>query len=101
MLHTHKLKGDLAGSWACIVDFEYRIVFEFINDPETEEDMLLLEAVGTHEESLLKEKYTTLEDSIEHDVFVRIPPKKRYIVEVDIKSIRKAEPNIVEPNFEC
>lgn len=50
LLHTHKLKGDLAGSWACTVDFEYRIVFEFINDPETKEDMLLLEAVGTHEE---------------------------------------------------
>ncbi len=50
LLHTHKLKGDLAGSWACTVDFEYRIVFEFINDPETGEEMLLLEAVGTHEE---------------------------------------------------
>lgn len=49
----------------------------------------------------MKEKYMTIEDSIEHDIFVRIPPKKRYIVEVDIKRIRKAEPNIVEPDFEC
>jgi mRNA interferase YafQ len=30
LLHTHKLKGDLSGSWACTVDFEYRIIFEFI-----------------------------------------------------------------------
>ena len=49
-LHTHKLKGDLAGSWACTVDFEYRIVFEFVRDPETDEEIILLEAVGTHDE---------------------------------------------------
>jgi addiction module RelE/StbE family toxin len=49
-LHTHKLKGDLTGSWACTVDFEYRIVFEFVRDSETEEEIILLEAVGTHDE---------------------------------------------------
>ena len=49
-LHTHKLKGDLAGSWACTVDFEYRIVFEFVRDPETQDEVILLEAVGTHDE---------------------------------------------------
>jgi mRNA-degrading endonuclease YafQ of YafQ-DinJ toxin-antitoxin module len=40
----------LAGSWACTVDFEYRIVFEFVLDPKTQEDIILLEAVGTHNE---------------------------------------------------
>jgi len=40
----------LAGSWACTVDFEYRIIFEFIRDPESQEEMILLEAVGTHHE---------------------------------------------------
>jgi len=49
-LHTHKLKGDLAGSWACTVDFEYRIVFEFVRDPETDDEIILLESVGTHDE---------------------------------------------------
>ncbi len=49
----------------------------------------------------LNEANTTLEDSIEHDIFVWIPPKRSYIVEVDVKSIRKAEPNVVEPNFKC
>ena len=48
--YTHKLKRDLAGSWACTVDFEYRIVFEFIRDPETDDEIILLEAVGTHDE---------------------------------------------------
>ncbi len=50
LLHTHKLRGDLAGSWACTVDFEYRIVFEFVRDPESQEEMILLEAVGMHDE---------------------------------------------------
>jgi mRNA-degrading endonuclease YafQ of YafQ-DinJ toxin-antitoxin module len=45
-----KLKGDLAGSWACTVDFEYRIVFEFVQDLKTQEEMILLETVGTHDE---------------------------------------------------
>jgi mRNA-degrading endonuclease YafQ of YafQ-DinJ toxin-antitoxin module len=36
-LNTHKLKGGLAGSWAFTVDFEYRIVFEFVRDAESQE----------------------------------------------------------------
>lgn len=50
MLHTHKLKGDLAGRMACTVDYEYRIVFEFVSDPETGDEAILLDAVGTHHE---------------------------------------------------
>jgi addiction module RelE/StbE family toxin len=49
-LHTHKLKGDLAGSWACTVDFEYRIVFEFVKEAESLDEIILLETVGTHED---------------------------------------------------
>ena len=32
-LHSHKLKGELAGAWACPVDFDNRILFEFVTDP--------------------------------------------------------------------
>jgi hypothetical protein len=49
----------------------------------------------------LNEANMTLEDSSEHDIFVRLPPKKSYIVKVDVISRRKAEPNVVEPNFKC
>jgi addiction module RelE/StbE family toxin len=49
-LHTHKLKGHLAGSWACTVDFEYRIVFEFVRDSKTQGEIIMLEAIGTHDE---------------------------------------------------
>ena len=50
LLHTHKLNGDLAGSWACTVDFEYRIVFEFVPDAKAQEEVILHEAVGAHNE---------------------------------------------------
>jgi hypothetical protein len=40
---------------------------------------------------------TNLEDSIEYDVLVRMPPKKRYFVEIDVREITKAKPNFVLP----
>lgn len=49
-LHSHKLKGDLAGTWACTVDFDNRILFEFVSDPASAEDAILLLAMGTHDE---------------------------------------------------
>jgi hypothetical protein len=38
-----------------------------------------------------------LDDSIEYDVVVRMPPKKRYFVEIDVREITKAKPNFVLP----
>jgi addiction module RelE/StbE family toxin len=47
-LETHKLKGALAGTWACSVGYDLRIVFEFIeNKPE---DNISLIDIGTHDE---------------------------------------------------
>ena len=47
-LKTHKLKGDLEGSWACSVSYDLRIVFEFVQYEGTE--AILLETVGTHDQ---------------------------------------------------
>ena len=47
-LKTHKLKGKLAGSWACSAGFDLRIVFKFVEDEGKE--AILLETIGTHEE---------------------------------------------------
>jgi len=49
-LHSHKLKGDLAGTWACTVDFDNRILFEFVDDPTSAQDAIHLLALGTHDE---------------------------------------------------
>jgi len=47
-LRTHKLKGKLAGSWACSVRYDLRIVFSFVEHEGAE--AILLETIGTHEE---------------------------------------------------
>lgn len=47
-LKTHKLKGDLADSWACSAGYDLRIVFAFVQHDEAE--AILLQTVGTHDE---------------------------------------------------
>jgi mRNA-degrading endonuclease YafQ of YafQ-DinJ toxin-antitoxin module len=44
------LKGELAGTWACTVDYDNRILFEFVEDPESEEDAVHLLTLGIHDE---------------------------------------------------
>ena len=48
-LKTHKLKGDLAGSWSCTVGYDLRVVFEFVQHQGGE--AVLLHAVATHDEA--------------------------------------------------
>ena len=47
-LKTHKLKGDLQGSWACSFGHDLRIVFEFVTHEDNE--AILLQSLGTHDE---------------------------------------------------
>jgi addiction module RelE/StbE family toxin len=49
-LATHKLKGKLAGSWACSAGYDLRILFEFVKQPTGQEDAILLLEIGTHDE---------------------------------------------------
>ena len=47
-LKTHKLKGELAGSWACSAGYDLRIVFEFVKHEGAE--AILLQTLGSHDE---------------------------------------------------
>jgi addiction module RelE/StbE family toxin len=49
-LRTHKLTGDLSGVWSCSVDYKLRILFEFVENPETKEEAILLLNLGSHDE---------------------------------------------------
>ncbi len=49
-LETHKLKGKLSGSWACSVEYDLRIIFDFIKNEKQQEDDIFLIGIGTHEE---------------------------------------------------
>ncbi len=47
-LKTHKLKGNFDGVWACSVEYDLRVLFEFVTQ-ENNEAILLL-TVGSHDE---------------------------------------------------
>lgn len=47
-LASHKLKGDLAGLWACSAGYDLRIVFEIVKHDGKE--VVLLVSAGTHDE---------------------------------------------------
>ncbi|TAL01524.1 MAG: type II toxin-antitoxin system mRNA interferase toxin, RelE/StbE family [Verrucomicrobia bacterium] len=47
-LKTHKLKGKLAGSWACSGGYDLRVIFQFVKHKGA--DAVLLEGIGTHDE---------------------------------------------------
>ena len=48
VLKTHKLKGELAGSWACSAGYDLRLIFEFVQHDGVE--AILLQNIGTHDE---------------------------------------------------
>ena len=50
LLRTHKLKGQLLGAWSCTVEYDCRIVFNFVQNPESGEEEILLIDIGTHDE---------------------------------------------------
>ncbi len=49
-LRTDKLKGNLSNIWSCSIDYSYRILFEFIENPEEKEEAILLLNLGSHDE---------------------------------------------------
>ena len=53
-LKTHKLKGDLNDFWACSINYNLRIIFQFVQaidkDSGKTVESIMLAAVGTHED---------------------------------------------------
>jgi mRNA interferase YafQ len=47
-LRSHKLSGELAGSWACSAGYDLRIIFSFVQHEQAE--AILLETIGMHDE---------------------------------------------------
>lgn len=47
-LKTHKLKGELQGSWACSAGYDPRIIFKFVEIDGKE--AILPAEIGTHDE---------------------------------------------------
>ena len=47
-LKTHKLKGNLKNCWAFSAGYDLRLVFEIVRHEN--EDVILLQTIGTHDE---------------------------------------------------
>jgi addiction module RelE/StbE family toxin len=47
-LKTHKLTGELSGSWACSAGHDLRIIFSL--EKKEDVDVILLNTIGTHDE---------------------------------------------------
>lgn len=50
ILSTHKLTGKLQGLYACSCGYDCRIVFSLEQDKETQDDVILLLDIGSHDE---------------------------------------------------
>ena len=50
-LKTHKLKGNLDGLWSCSVAYDCRIIFDMEIDESTNEEILNLYYIGSHDEA--------------------------------------------------
>ncbi|MEH2044018.1 type II toxin-antitoxin system RelE/ParE family toxin [Nostoc sp.] len=48
-LRSHKLKGDSSGRYSCSIDYQNRILFKFVTNPDSGEEILLL-TLGSHDD---------------------------------------------------
>jgi mRNA interferase YafQ len=49
-LKSHKSTGQLQGLWSCSVAYDCRIIFAFKKDSVTEENLIVLIDIGSHDE---------------------------------------------------
>ena len=49
-LKSHKLRGQLDGLWACSVEYDCRIIYTFDQDSDSDNQIILLIDIGSHDE---------------------------------------------------
>lgn len=49
-LRTHKLMGEMSDVWSCSVNYSDRLLFEFVKNPDSDLDAILLVNIGSHDE---------------------------------------------------
>ncbi|MFB2878745.1 type II toxin-antitoxin system YafQ family toxin [Floridanema aerugineum] len=49
-LKSHKLTGSLEGLWSCSVAYDCRIIFTFSQDEDSQESVIVLVDIGSHDE---------------------------------------------------
>ena len=49
-LGTHKLSGEFYGLWACSCGYDCRIVFSIERDEIAQQERIILQTIGTHDQ---------------------------------------------------
>ena len=49
-LKSHKLTGNLSNLWSCSVNYDCRIIFRFSQDEDSENMLIVLIDIGSHDE---------------------------------------------------
>ncbi len=49
-LRSHKLKSDSSGRYSCLIDYQNRILFKFVTNPDSVEEEILLLTLGSHDD---------------------------------------------------
>ncbi len=49
-IKTHKLQGDLKELWSCSVEYDCRIIFAFEPLENSEEELIVLIDIGSHDD---------------------------------------------------
>jgi len=69
-----------------------------LSDLETKSETLRIEEPMIHRsQKTISEEEIAIE-MLRHDFIVKMPPKKRYKIQVHVKSLRKGEPRLIESN---
>ena len=50
LLKSHKLSGQLDGLWSCSVAYDCRIIYTLKQDSDTQEEMIVVVDIGSHDE---------------------------------------------------
>jgi len=80
------------------VDIESKLENTISNKPEQSFPLISMRSAGwLPRQSDNFQGNISYEEAIEHNIIVRMPPKKRYTIKLHVMGIKKAQPKIVEP----
>ena len=95
LIGEKQLRQHFLGTLLSLLEVDFSSVRPYFEIKR--ETSLVEEAVGEKPIPRYISEEDILLEMIEHDFVVRMPPKKRYTIELEVKNIIKGEPRIAEP----
>ena len=79
----------------------YRLILSKLSSQRSiSSDIILpLQEAVNETVSLIESEYAVGVEMPEYDVVVNMPPREKYTITLEVLTIRKAQPNIIEPDW--